>query len=199
VAIGYNAGRTSQGNNSIILNATGANLNQTTANTFTVAPVRNDVANIGEVVFYNTASKEITYGNTINVAGNITGGNLSVTGNITGNTNGFAIGYLDIPQVTWSANATIGLTDSGKHYYTTSASNLTLTVANSATANFSIGSAINIVNLGTGTMSILQGGGVTMYYAGNSTAGNRTLASYGVATIQKVATDTWFVVGVGIV
>jgi hypothetical protein len=48
-------------------------------------------------------------------------------------------------------------------------------------------------------MSILQGGGVTMYYAGNSTAGNRTLASYGVATIQKVATDTWFVVGVGIV
>jgi hypothetical protein len=181
-----------------------------------VAPVRNDVANIGEIVFYNTASKEITYGNTINVAGNITGGNvltggvvsatgnitggnLSVTGNITGNTNGFAIGYLDIPQVTWTANATIGLTDSGKHYYTTSASNLTLTGANSATANFSIGSAINIVNLGTGTMSILQGGGVTMYYAGNSTAGNRTLASYGVATIQKVATDTWFVVGVGIV
>jgi fructose-1-phosphate kinase PfkB-like protein len=40
VAIGFSAGRTSQGNNSIILNATGANLNQTTANTFTVKPVR---------------------------------------------------------------------------------------------------------------------------------------------------------------
>jgi hypothetical protein len=37
-----------------------------------VAPVRNDVANIGEVVFYNTTSKEVTYGNTISVAGNIT-------------------------------------------------------------------------------------------------------------------------------
>jgi hypothetical protein len=83
VAIGYNAGRTSQGNNSIILNATGANLNQTTANTFTVAPVRNDVANIGEVVFYNTASKEITYGNTINVTGNVTGGNISTGGTLT--------------------------------------------------------------------------------------------------------------------
>jgi hypothetical protein len=40
VAIGVSAGRTSQANNSIIINATGANLNQTTANTFTVKPVR---------------------------------------------------------------------------------------------------------------------------------------------------------------
>jgi hypothetical protein len=77
VAIGSGAGRTSQGNYSIILNATGANLDQTTANTFTVAPVRNDVANIGNVMFYNATSKEITYGNVISVAGNITGGNLS--------------------------------------------------------------------------------------------------------------------------
>jgi hypothetical protein len=77
VAIGTLAGRTFQANNSIIINATGANLDQTTANTFTVAPVRNDVANIGNVIFYNATSKEITYGNTIGVAGNITSGNLS--------------------------------------------------------------------------------------------------------------------------
>jgi hypothetical protein len=82
VAIGYNAGRTSQGNNSIILNATGANLDQTTANTFTVSPVRNDTSNIAEVMFYNATSKEVTYGNTISVAGNITGGNLTATGGI---------------------------------------------------------------------------------------------------------------------
>jgi hypothetical protein len=73
VAIGAYAGQTGQGNNSIILNATGANLDQTTANTFTVAPVRNDTSNIAEVMFYNTTSKEVTYGNTISVAGNITG------------------------------------------------------------------------------------------------------------------------------
>jgi len=75
IAIGDLAGRTSQASNSIIINATGANLDQTTANTFTVAPVRNDVANTGEVVFYNATSKEITYGNTISVAGNITANN----------------------------------------------------------------------------------------------------------------------------
>ena len=72
VAIGKSAGATNQGNNSIILNATGSALDQTTANTFTVAPVRNDVANVTQVMFYNTTSKEITYGNTISIAGNIT-------------------------------------------------------------------------------------------------------------------------------
>ncbi len=40
VAIGYQAGFENQANNSIVLNATGAILNQTTANTFTVKPVR---------------------------------------------------------------------------------------------------------------------------------------------------------------
>ena len=73
VAIGSRAGLSSQANNSIIINATGNTLNQTTANTFTVAPVRNDVANTAQVMFYNTTSKEITYGNTISVTGNITG------------------------------------------------------------------------------------------------------------------------------
>jgi len=77
VAIGAGAGYTNQGNNSIIINATAATLDQTTANAFTVAPVRNDVANTANVMFYNATSKEITYGNVISVAGNITSGNIS--------------------------------------------------------------------------------------------------------------------------
>ena len=85
IAIGRSAGLTNQGNNSIVLNATGLTLDQTTANTFTVAPIRNDVANTAEVMFYNTTSKEVTYGNVISVAGNVTGGNVSAIGNITGN------------------------------------------------------------------------------------------------------------------
>jgi len=83
IAIGPNAGLSNQSNNSIIINATGASLNQTVANTFTVAPVRNDVANVAEVMFYNTTSKEITYGNVISVAGNVTGGNILTGGNVT--------------------------------------------------------------------------------------------------------------------
>ena len=143
---------------------------------------------------------------TVNIAGNATvatnignaSGVVSLSGNVQGNTNGFAIGYRDIPQVTFAANATLALSDAGKHYYSTSSSALTLTVPNNSSAGFAVGSAINLINQGTGTITIAQGSGVTMYLAGNSTSGNRTVASYGVATIQKVATDTWFIVGVGI-
>jgi hypothetical protein len=254
VAIGFNAGRTSQGNNSIILNATSANLDQTTANTFTVAPVRNDVANIAEVMFYNATSKEITYGNTISVAANITGGNLitagqvtatgnvsgdnlNVTGNIvdtgalsiitgsngnialapngtgnvtvssnisiTGNTAtitsaNLQIGYLEIPQISLAANVTANLTVSGKHYYSTSASNLALTLADNSTVSWPVGTAITIVNAGTASILINQGTGVSMYQAGNATAGNRVLATFGMATIMNTAANTWFINGTGL-
>lgn len=143
---------------------------------------------------------------TVNIAGGAStstnignaSGVVSLSGNVQGNTNGFALGYRDVPQVSFTGNATIALSDAGKHYYSTLATANTLTIANSATANFAIGSAINLINLGTGNITIAQGVGVTLYYAGNSTAGNRTVASYGAGTIQKVATDTWFLVGVGI-
>jgi len=198
IAIGQGAGETNQGNNSIILNATGAVLDQTTANTFTVAPVRNDVANTAEVLFYNTTSKEVTYGNTISVAGNITGGNLSVTGNVTGNTAGFAIGYRDIPQVSFTGNATIATIDAGKHFYSTESTNYTLTIANNASQGFAVGAAISVVNQGTGNITIAQGSGVTLYLAGNATSGNRTVSTFGMATLMKVATDTWFINGTGV-
>jgi len=62
IAIGKKAGYNNQGNNSIILNATGDALDQTTANTFTVAPVRNDTSNVTNALYYNTTTAEISYG-----------------------------------------------------------------------------------------------------------------------------------------
>ena len=266
VAIGRLAGNTNQANNSIIINATGANLDQATANTFTVAPVRNDVANVAQVMFYNTTSKEITYGNVISVSGNISGGNLSLSGNITssigftgatitinnapggvegaeiqwalpspantslsgtfvqdvyangmrffessGNTRGLymdlgnapngsttAVGYRDIPQVAFTANTTIATTDAGRHYYSTLSTGNVLTIANNASQGFQVGAAISIINQGTGNITVAQGSGVTLYLAGNATSGNRTVATFGMATLIKVATDTWFINGTGV-
>jgi len=267
VAVGTLAGRTNQANNSIILNATGANLEQTTANTFTVAPVRNDVANIGNVMFYNATSKEITYGNVVSVAGNITsgniltgglisatgnitGGNLSVTnitgslttasqanittvgtlgnlgvsgqanitqqvntarvsatGNITGGnlaitgntatitTANYSVGYLEIPQISLAANATAALVDSGKHYYSVSASNLALTIANNTSVVWPVGTALSIVNRGTANIIIAGDTGVSLYLAGNSTAGNRVVTTYGMATVMNVAANVWMING----
>jgi hypothetical protein len=234
IAIGANAGNNQQGNNSIIFNATGSNLRNTTANTFTVAPVRNDVANTANVMFYNATSNEITYGNTISVAGNISGGNLNVTGNIvdtgelsiitgsngnialtpngTGNVTvssnisisgntatitsaNYQIGYLTIPQVSLSANATTALTDSGKHFYSVSASNLQLTIANNTSVTWPVGTAMTIVNRGTANVLIVPGTGVSLFLAGNSTSANRVVTTYGMATVINVAANIWMING----
>lgn len=135
--------------------------------------------------------------NSIVTTGNITGGNLSVTGNIIGNVNGFTIGYRDIPQVTFTSNATLALTDAGKHYFSTNSANV-ITVPNNATVSFNIGAAISIVQQGTGNLTISPAGGVTMYLAGNSTSSSRLLGNYGMATLMKVGTDTWFINGTGL-
>jgi len=306
IAIGRSAGLSDQANNSIILNATGAALDQTTANTFTVAPIRNDVANVAEILFYNTTSKEVTYGNVISVAGNITSGNiltgglisatstitsaanitggniltgglisatgnitagnLSVTGNVIGtigftgasitinnapggnegaeiqwalpspantvlstslvqdvfqngmrffesggnsrglymdlgnvpNGAGTAVGYRDIPQVSFAANATIAATDAGRHYYSTSASNLTLTIANNTSVSWAVGTAITVVNRGSGNITVAQGTGVSLYLAGNSSTANRTVSTYGMATLINLEANVWMINGTGL-
>ena len=61
IAIGYGAGATNQHENTIILNATSANLNSGVANSFYVNPVRNDIGNTTNLMYYNATTKEVTY------------------------------------------------------------------------------------------------------------------------------------------
>jgi hypothetical protein len=178
------------GNISITGNVTGTSANVTL------------VAGSYSTVFDNTGNTAFANGTvsltTLSATGNITGGNIITAGNVSGNTAGFAIGYRDIPQVSFTGNATIATTDAGKHFYSTQSSNFTLTIANNASQGFQVGAAITVVNQGTGTISIAQGSGVTLYLAGNATAGNRSVATFGMATLIKVATDTWFINGTGV-
>jgi hypothetical protein len=161
--------------------------------------LNNNGANIPIVGVTNTSNSTSTTTGALIVSGGAgVAGNVYVGGNIVGNTAGFAIGYRDIPQVSFTSNATIATTDAGKHFYSTQSSNFTLTIANNASQGFQVGAAITIVNQGTGTISIAQGSGVTLYLAGNATAGNRSVATFGMATIIKVATDTWFINGTGV-
>ena len=122
---------------------------------------------------------------------------ISASGNITGNVNGFTIGYRDIPQVIFTSNATLSLTDAGKHYYSANSANI-ITIPNNATVSFNIGTAVSIVQQGTANLTITPDSEVTLYLAGNSTAGSRTLGNFGMATLMKVATDTWFINGTGV-
>ena len=61
MAIGNSAGFLNQHNNSIVLNASGSILNSTGSNRFFVSPIRNVEGN--RILFYDSATNEITYGN----------------------------------------------------------------------------------------------------------------------------------------
>ena len=63
---------------------------------------------------------------------------------------------------------------------------------------FSAGDAVTIYNGTTGDIIITEGASVTMYLAGSSTTGNRTLAQKGVATVLCVGTDTFTILGGGL-
>ena len=61
VAIGANAGVNFQTTSSIIINATGVALENTATSGLFIAPIREDVTR-NTVAYYNTATKEVTYG-----------------------------------------------------------------------------------------------------------------------------------------
>jgi hypothetical protein len=188
------------GGNLDIIAGTGAYVNLTTSDESSRMGVDNGggyVTTAGGTWDFDTTGNLTAPGN-ISAVGNVTAGNLSVTGNITGNTAGFAIGYLNIPQVSLAANVTTALADSGKHYYSVSASNLALTIANNTSVSWPIGTAISIVNANTGNILINQGTGVSLYLAGNATAGNRVLSTFGMATIMNTAANVWFINGTGV-
>jgi hypothetical protein len=103
------------------------------------------------------------------------------------------VGYIGAPQ---STNTTVAASDAGKHIYITGGSTATLTVNTNATTAIDIGTTILVVNNNSGNLTI-SGAGVTFQLA-NGTTGNRTVATKGMATMLKVATDTWYVSGAGV-
>ena len=84
------------------------------------------------------------------------------------------------------------LSDDGKLVTCDNAASISLTIVPNSTAAFGIGTQINIMQLGAGTVTITAGAGVTLRSAGSKL---KTDAQYAVATCAKIATDTWVVVG----
>jgi hypothetical protein len=110
------------------------------------------------------------------------------------------IGYMNMPQVNLTAfTGTRGfeLSDSGKHIYTFDGGE-TLSIPVESNIAFPLGTVITVVNHSTVNVAISPGA-VSLYLAGNSSAGSRTITSHGVATLIKVAGDTWFINGTGVV
>jgi hypothetical protein len=84
------------------------------------------------------------------------------------------------------------LADDGKLITCDNASSIALTIPPNSSVAYGIGTQINIMQLGVGTVTITAGAGVTLRSDGNKL---KTNAQYAVATCCKIATDTWVVVG----
>jgi hypothetical protein len=181
-------------------NVTGGNL--LTAGLISAASTVTGTSHLGSVV---SVSGNVTGGNVIfgsgivSGTGNIFAGNLVVAGNTaTITTANYSIGYLNVPQVSLASNITTALVDSGKHYYSTNSSNSTLTVADNSAVSWPVGTSFIVVNRGTGNVTIAAAAGVSLYLAGNSTAANRVLTTYGLATCLNLAANVWMISGSGL-
>lgn len=96
-----------------------------------------------------------------------------------------------IPNIRTSSY-TLVLTDAGKYI------NITTGGVTVPSGVFSSGDVISVYNNSAVNQTITQGAGVTMYLAGTSLTGNRTINQRGLATILCVGTNTFIIIGGGV-
>lgn len=95
-----------------------------------------------------------------------------------------------------TASRTLALTDVGKTLEMTNASARIYTIPANATVAFEVGTEINVVRMGSGALNITAANGVT--FNGIASAGSATCtidAQYKGASLRKIATNTWGIVG----
>jgi hypothetical protein len=98
----------------------------------------------------------------------------------------------DIPQNAQSQAYALAKSDVGKHISISSGG---VTVPAGV---FAEGDAISIYNNSGNDQSVVQANGITMYLAGTSTTGTRTLAERGVCTVLCVGVNTFVIIGSGL-
>jgi hypothetical protein len=104
-----------------------------------------------------------------------------------------------LEQNVQAGDYTFVLADSGKHilHPSTDAVARTYTVPANSSVAFPIGTCITVVNE-TAELLTISISADTMYMAGSGLTGSRTLAQYGVVTLIKTGTTTWYISGPGL-
>ena len=100
-----------------------------------------------------------------------------------------------IPQNSQTSAYTLASTDVGKHVNITTGG---VTIPYSSGGAFSIGDAISIFNDSSSDQSITPATNVTLYSAGTSGTGTRTLAQRGLCTVLCVGTNEYVIAGAGL-
>jgi hypothetical protein len=97
-----------------------------------------------------------------------------------------------IPPNSKTAAYTLLATDTGKYISITTGG---VTVPASV---FSAGDVVSIYNNSASAQTITQGTSVTLRLVADGTAGNKTLAGYGLATVLCVGTNEFVIAGSGV-
>jgi hypothetical protein len=111
-----------------------------------------------------------------------------ITGEI--NTSGNVVGHITISSK--ASSYTLVLSDDGDLIEFTSSSAGSLTVPTNASVAFPIGTAITVLQAGTGQVTIVP---ATVDVIINSTPGLKTRAQWSVVTLIKRGTNTWLATG----
>ena len=99
---------------------------------------------------------------------------------------------LSVPQNAQTSSYTLVASDKGKHISITTGG---VTIPPSI---FAAGDVVSIYNNSSSNQTITAGAGVTLRLVGTATAGNRTLAQRGLATILCVNSNEFVITGGGI-
>jgi len=87
---------------------------------------------------------------------------------------------------------TLALTDAHKVVTLSNASPITLTVPPESSVAFETGDQVNLLQLGAGQVTVAAGSGVTLRSEGSKL---KLTGQYALATLVKIATDEWVLVG----
>lgn len=101
-------------------------------------------------------------------------------------------GPLNLPVNSQTTSYTLQSSDVGKFI------NITTGGVTIPTAVFSEGDVITIYNNSASTQTVTQGASTTVYLAGTSSTGNRSLAQRGICSIICVGSNTFAVSGAGV-
>ncbi len=102
------------------------------------------------------------------------------------------VNYADASFVAKTSNYTIALSDSGKTITINSGSTVTITIPANATVPFPIGTKIDFITIGSGTSQFGAASGATI---NSKNSWLKLNAQYSGATIIKIDTNTWVLIG----
>lgn len=108
-------------------------------------------------------------------------------------------GFRGAPVISIDADRTFGSTDAGKMIRLFGATTRTWTIPNTSSVGFQPGTAIVLRNFSTGVpLNIVRAAGVALRTAGTTLDSNKSLATFGMATIVMEDNNIWVISGVGV-